>query len=66
MEQSRLKTKILITGAAGYVGKNLVLFLKKDKKFQLKLIDYKNKPKINFLKKLDYIKHDLNTNLKKN
>tara|TARA_Y100000591_G_C21701240_1_gene628406 strand:+ start:34 stop:993 length:960 start_codon:yes stop_codon:yes gene_type:complete len=65
MEQSKLKTKILITGAAGYVGKNLVLFLRKNKKFQLKLIDYKNKPKINFFKKLNYIKHDLNINLKK-
>ena len=65
MEQSGLKTKILITGAAGYVGKNADLQLKNDKKFKIVLIDNKNKPKINFFNKLDYIKYDLNINLKK-
>ena len=65
MGRLNLKTKILITGAAGYVGKNTVFILKKNKNFQLTLIDNKNKPKLNFLKKLNYIKHDLSINLKK-
>lgn len=55
--------KILITGAAGYVGKNTVLFLKKNKNLNLILTDKKNKPKINLFKSLKYLKYNLNNNL---
>jgi UDP-glucose 4-epimerase len=65
MHTSKNKQLILITGAAGYVGKAVVFFLKKTKNFKLVLIDKKDKPKLRFFNSLDYIKSDLNFNLEK-
>jgi len=65
MHTSKSKQLILITGAAGYVGKSVVFFLKKTKNFKLVLIDKKEKPKLRFFNSLDYIKSDLNFNLEK-
>ena len=59
------KPIILITGAAGYVGKSTVFFLKKNNDFKLVLIDKKKKPNLNFFKPEKYIKTDLNNNLEK-
>ena len=61
MVQSKSKIKILITGAAGYLGKNTVLFLKKDKRFKLILIDHKNKPNISFFKTITIMLHSMGT-----
>jgi UDP-glucose 4-epimerase len=65
MHTSKNKQLILITGAAGYVGKTVVFFLKKIRNFKLVLIDKKEKPKLRFFNSLDYIKSDLNFNLEK-
>ena len=65
MHTSKNKHLILITGAAGYVGKAVVFFLKKNKNFKLVLIDKKEKPKLKFFNSLHYIKADLNYNLEK-
>ena len=42
------KPTILITGAAGYVGKTTVFLLKKQKIFKLVLVDKKKKTKFRF------------------
>jgi len=57
------KPTILITGAAGYVGKTTVFLLKKQKIFKLVLVDKKKKPNLDFFKSQQYIKMDLNNNL---
>jgi len=58
------KTKVLITGAAGYIGKNTVTFLNKKKSLDLILIDKKTKPKLKMFDSIKYIKFDLNDNLR--
>ena len=57
------KPTILITGAAGYLGKTTVFLLKKQKIFKLVLVDKKKKPNLDFFKSQQYIKMDLNNNL---
>ena len=64
MRLFKKKTKVLITGAAGYIGKNTVTFLNKKKNLDLILIDKKTKPKLKMFDSIKYIKFDLNDNLR--
>lgn len=52
-----MKKKILITGASGFVGTNLINALKKDKKFLLFGTYFKNRPK--YTKNVKYFQADL-------
>tara|TARA_B100001057_G_scaffold492224_2_gene584177 strand:+ start:20679 stop:21587 length:909 start_codon:yes stop_codon:yes gene_type:complete len=50
-----LKKKILITGGTGFLGRNLIIFLKKKKKFKIFSLSSKKKPKIKNLSNVKYI-----------
>lgn len=52
-----MKKKILITGASGFVGTNLINALKTDKRFLLFGTYFKNRPK--YSKNVKYFKADL-------
>lgn len=63
MSRLKKKIKILITGAAGYIGKYLVLNLKKKNNLKLILIDKKIRSNIELFKGLKYIRSNLCKNI---
>lgn len=62
-----MKTKILICGGTGFIGKNLAIKLSKDKNYMITLLSRSKPPKNFFKKNINYIKCDITNkkNLKK-